>query len=63
LLISDTLFSVINNILTNCVKGDLKREANGKRWDVRLDYVRQFKSELVRQLEGLIFEGKKFRLG
>ncbi len=29
-------------------------------WDVRLDYVRQFKSELVRRLEGLVFEKKKF---
>jgi hypothetical protein len=28
-------------------------------WDVRLDYVRQFKSELVRRLEGLVFEKKK----
>jgi hypothetical protein len=32
---------------------------NGERWDVRLDFVRQFKSELVRQLECLIFEEKK----
>jgi hypothetical protein len=30
----------------------------GKRWDVRLDFVRQFKTELVRQLECLIFEKK-----
>ena len=32
----------------------------GKRWDVQLDYVRQFKSELVRRLNGLVFEKKKF---
>ena len=32
----------------------------GKRWDVRLDYVRQFKTDYVRQLEGLVFEKKKF---
>jgi hypothetical protein len=32
----------------------------GKRWDVRLDFVRQFKSELVRRLEGLVFEKKKY---
>jgi hypothetical protein len=31
----------------------------GKRWDVRLDYVQQFKSELVRRLEGLVLEKKK----
>jgi hypothetical protein len=30
----------------------------GKRWDVRLDFVRQFKTELVRQLECLVFERK-----
>jgi hypothetical protein len=37
----------------------------GKRWDVRLDFVRQFKTDYVRQLEGLVFEKKKFiyRLG
>jgi hypothetical protein len=28
-------------------------------WDVRLDFVRQFKMELVRRLECLVFEGKK----
>ncbi len=28
--------------------------------DVRLDYVWQFKSELVRRLEGLVFKKKKF---
>jgi len=33
---------------------------NGKRWDVRLDFVRLFKSELVRRLEGLVFEKKKY---
>ena len=32
----------------------------GKRWDVRLDYVRQFKTDYVRRLEGLVFEKKKF---
>jgi hypothetical protein len=32
---------------------------NGERWDVRLDYVRQFKTDYVRRLEGLVFEGKK----
>jgi hypothetical protein len=31
----------------------------GDCWDVRLDYVRQFKSELVRQLECLVFYKKK----
>ncbi len=31
---------------------------NGKRWDVGLDFVRQFKSELVRRLEGLVFKKK-----
>ncbi len=30
----------------------------GKRWDVRLDFVRQFKTDYVRQLEGLVFEKK-----
>jgi hypothetical protein len=38
----------------------LKTRTNGDCWDVRLDYVRQFKSELVRRLEGLVFEKKKF---
>ncbi len=32
---------------------------DGDRWDVRLELVRQFKSELVRLLEGFVFE-KKF---
>ena len=32
----------------------------GDCWDVQLDYVRQFKSELVRRLEGLVFEKKSF---
>jgi hypothetical protein len=32
--------------------------AKGKRWDVRLDFVRQFKTDYVRQLEGLGFEKK-----
>ncbi len=32
---------------------------NWERWDVRLDYVRQFKSEYVRRLECLVFEEKK----
>jgi hypothetical protein len=31
----------------------------GKRWDVRLDFVRQFKTDYVRRLEGLVFEKKK----
>jgi hypothetical protein len=31
---------------------------NGKRWDVRLDFVPQFKTELVRRLECLVFEKK-----
>ncbi len=31
----------------------------GKRWDVRLDFVRQFKTDYVRRLEGLVFERKK----
>jgi hypothetical protein len=31
----------------------------GKRCDVRLNFVRQFKTELVRRLECLVFEGKK----
>ena len=34
----------------------------GKRWDVQLDFVRQFKSELVRRLEGLVFEKKSILL-
>jgi hypothetical protein len=34
----------------------------GKRWDVRLDFVRQFKNELVRRLEGLVFEKKSILL-
>ena len=32
----------------------------GERWDVRLDFVRQFKSELVRRLECLVFDKKKY---
>ncbi len=32
----------------------------GKRWDVQLDFVRQFKTDYVRRLEGLVFEKKKF---
>ena len=30
----------------------------GERWDVRLNYVRQFKTDYVRRLEGLVFEKK-----
>ena len=33
---------------------------DGSRCYVRLDVVRQFKTDLVQQLEGLVFEGKKF---
>jgi hypothetical protein len=32
----------------------------GDRWDVRLELFRQFKKELVRLLEGLVFEEKKY---
>jgi len=35
----------------------------GKRWDVRLELFRQFKTDYVRQLEGVIFEKQKSRLG
>ncbi len=35
---------------------------SGKRWDVRLDFVQQFKSELVGRLEGLVFEKKSILL-
>jgi hypothetical protein len=31
---------------------------DGYCWDVRLDFVRQFKTELVRLVESLIFEKK-----
>ena len=34
----------------------------GKRWDVRLELFRQFKTDYVRRLEGVVFE-KKSRLG
>jgi hypothetical protein len=33
---------------------------SGSRCYVRLDVLRQFKTDLVRQLEGLVFEEKKF---
>ncbi len=32
--------------------------SSGDCWDVRQCFVRQFKSELVRRLEGLVFEKK-----
>jgi hypothetical protein len=32
----------------------------GSRYYVQLDFVRQFKSELVWRLEGVVFEKKKF---
>jgi hypothetical protein len=37
----------------------------GKRWDVPLDFVRQFKTDYVRRLEGLVFKKKKiiYQLG
>jgi hypothetical protein len=38
----------------------IKHAFDGKRWDVRLDYVRQFKTDYVRRLEGLVFEKKNF---
>ena len=31
-------------------------------WDVRLDFVQQFKTELVRRLECLLFEKKDLTL-
>ncbi len=34
----------------------------GYRWDVRLDDVRQFKTELVQLVESLIFEKKVINL-
>jgi len=40
--------------------GGIVSRLNGERWDVRLDYVRQFKTDYVQQLEGLVFEKKKF---
>ncbi len=35
-------------------------QLKGCRWDFLLDFVRQFKTELVLQLECLVFEKKKF---
>jgi hypothetical protein len=36
------------------------RDKNGYWWDVRLDFVRQFKTELVRLVERLVFEKNIF---
>jgi hypothetical protein len=40
-------------------------QREGDCWDVRLDFVRQFKTDYVRRLECLVFEEKKsiIRLG
>ena len=39
--------------------GNLK----GKRWDVQQCFVRQFKTDYVRLVEGLVFEKKKIFFG
>ncbi len=45
-----------NKIMQN---NDSRTCVNGKRWDVQLDFVRQFKTDYVQQLERLVFEKKK----
>ncbi len=45
------------NALCSCI---ILSASFGKRWDVQLDFVRQFKPDYVRRLEGLVFEKKKF---
>jgi hypothetical protein len=39
---------------------DTFTENSGTRWDVRVELFRQFKRKYVQQLQGLVFEQKKF---
>ena len=41
---------------------DIETEKQGNCWDVRQCFVRQFKTDYVRLIEGLVFEKKKIFL-
>jgi hypothetical protein len=45
---------------TNSKQKDEFKILNGDCWDVRQCFVRQFKTDYVQLVEGLVFEKKKF---